>query len=93
MNYGCKLSVYVAEFKSGPYIPVKEEIYIPSHKMERKIKLGSLPCRYVRLIVHKGVHLKKSQISLVGSTSEKLAEDTSLNEFRLLVSNPQRILY
>ncbi|CAD8063765.1 unnamed protein product [Paramecium primaurelia] len=92
LKYGCEISVFVSEFKNGPFISVHNKEFFPQHK-QRRIKLAALPCRYIRILIHKGVHIQTNQIKLIGSTNERLAEEGYFNDFKLLVTNPSRIMY
>lgn len=93
LEYGCQLSVYVSECRNGPYITIHNNKFFPRSKL-RQIPLYSLPCRFIRIVIHKGVHIQNKQITLIGSGSEQLANmDQSNDEFKMLVTNPQRILY
>lgn len=80
-DYGCELSIYVSECKSGPYIPVCESKYFPRKKVKR-IPISSLPCRYIlilflvrflKIICTKGVHINVKNIKLIGARSEDIA--------------------
>ena len=49
-----QMSVYVSEFKNGPYLKVVESMHLPAGK-ERIVKVGCLPCKYMMLEIEKGV--------------------------------------
>jgi hypothetical protein len=47
------IKLEIAENEQGPYVTVESELCVISGKV-RVIKVGSLPCRYVRLTIKKG---------------------------------------
>jgi hypothetical protein len=50
------LNVYVSEFEDGPFMKVCDELEVV-HGKERVIKVGCLPCRFVKIEMVKGVPL------------------------------------
>ena len=46
----------VAEYLEGPYVTVEKNICIP-HGKQRVIKVGMLPCKYIKVEMKKGVPL------------------------------------
>ena len=59
----------------------------------KKIRLGSLPCRFIKIVVTKGVYLNPKYINLVGFASEDAANLFGEDAFSLLVVYPQRLMY
>ncbi len=55
MNVGL-FDLSIAEFIEGPYVSVQKRIYVP-HGKERIVKVGSIPCRFIKLEMTKGVPL------------------------------------
>ena len=55
MNVGT-FDLSVAEYLEGPYVTVFKKLYIP-HGKERIIKVGSIPCRFIKIEMKKGVPL------------------------------------
>eukprot|EP00826_Nyctotherus_ovalis_P033052 TRINITY_DN2665_c0_g3_i1.p3 TRINITY_DN2665_c0_g3~~TRINITY_DN2665_c0_g3_i1.p3 ORF type:complete len:101 (+),score=19.75 TRINITY_DN2665_c0_g3_i1:226-528(+) len=53
MNVGM-FDLYVSEFLEGPYVSVEKKICVP-HGKQRVIKVGMLPCRYLKVVMKKGV--------------------------------------
>ncbi|KAM3143076.1 hypothetical protein pb186bvf_004894 [Paramecium bursaria] len=91
LEYGCEVSVFVSEMKSGPYIPIHERKLFPRGKL-RPIPLGSVPCRFIKIQINKGVNIQIKQIKLIGTFSEQISEIDN-KHFKMLVTNPQRIIY
>lgn len=62
-----QLSVSVSERRDGPYVKACESVQIP-HGECRVLKVGSLPCRFVKIVMEKGTPLRdtsKYSISLI----------------------------
>jgi hypothetical protein len=59
----------------------------------RRIKLGSLPCKFLKIVIHKGGYISPEQIHLVGFHAEDAGEIFGDNLFELLVANSQRLIY
>lgn len=68
------MSIYISECKSGPYIPINENKFF-SRKNVKRICLSSLPCKYIKIVCTKGVHLNIKDISLIGARSEDIADE------------------
>lgn len=62
-------------------------------QQQKQIDLGALPCRAIRLSVSRGVHVSSNSIRLIGCASDQIEEKLGGEYFKLLVSNPQRIIY
>jgi hypothetical protein len=83
------MTVAIAECRSGPYTNLHHAKYFCRKQRLQRIPLGSLPCRYIKLIATKGVHINPKKISLIGAKSEELQLISDENEtFKLLVANP-----
>ena len=59
----------------------------------RRIKLGSLPCKFVKMVITKGGYISPEQIHLVGFHAEDAGQIFGENLFELLVTNSQRLIY
>lgn len=64
-----------------------------SNRETRNVDIGALPCRAIRLTISRGVHVSSKQIKLVGILSDRIEEKLGAEYFKLLVSNPQRIIF
>lgn len=89
---GCNLDISIAECETGPYVQVVNKKFFPRAEL-RRIKLGSLPCKFLKVVVHKGALISPEQIHLVGFHAEDAGEIFGDNLFELLVANSQRLIY
>ena len=107
-EYGCKISFLISVYESGPFLPGKQTItakvaslfpqlvaknkFYPRAQL-RKVRFGMLPCKYIKIIVHEGVHLHPSQIHIFGFPAEETGKRFGFEFFETVVANPQRLMY
>ena len=53
MNVGL-FDMYVSEYLEGPYVTVQKKMFI-THGKQRILKVGMLPCKYLKVDMKKGV--------------------------------------
>ena len=103
-DYGCNMTISISEFETGPYttrtnpIPLFITILVVNNKFFprselRKIKVGTLPCKYLKIVINKGALVNPETIHCFGFLSEDAPELFGDDSFKLLVSNPQRLMY
>jgi len=59
----------------------------------RKIHVGSLPCKFLKIVVHKGSPIDYKTIHLFGFHTEDCGELFGDDFFPLLVTNSKRLIY
>jgi hypothetical protein len=59
----------------------------------RKIKLGSLPAKFVKIIISKGGLVNPASIKAYGFSAEDAGDLFGEEYFQLLVTNPQRLMF
>ena len=59
----------------------------------KKVRIGSLPCNYVKITAHRGAHIDCKELKIAGFYSEDTEEIFGEGFMRVLVTNPNRILY
>ena len=103
---GCELEISVSETETGPYIPgIKSEWnekltrmvavrkkFFPRSSL-RRVKVGSLPCKFLKIVVHKGVTIDTKSIHLFGFYAEDTEEIFGDGLFEVLVTNSTRLIY
>jgi len=55
--------------------------------------VGSLPCKFLKIVVHKGVTVDPKSIHLFGFYAEDTEEIFGDGLFEVLVTNSQRLIY
>jgi hypothetical protein len=103
-EYGCDMSVLISEYETGPYTYGKKIFLCPLDLLViknkffprstlRRVKLGTLPCKYIKIIVHKGGLVNPASLHVFGFSAEDASELFGEEYFQLLVANPQRLMY
>ncbi len=59
----------------------------------RRVKVGSLPCKFLKIVVHKGVSIDTKSIHLFGFYAEDTEEIFGDGLFEVLVTNSTRLIY
>ena len=98
-DYGCEMTISIAEEKVGPYIDSKKDIIkVYKNKFfcrskEKRISIGSLPTRFIKIKCSKGVHLNLNNLKIWGfypeDSDEIFGEDTT----NILFNMPLKIIY
>jgi len=84
---GAELSVWVSEYRKGPWVNVIKKEFV-CRGNNKRIKIGSLPCRFIKVKAHKGTHLDCSTIEVEGFLAENTEEKFGKEFMELLVTNP-----
>lgn len=86
-------AISVAEKVHGPYVVVEKNLYIP-HGKERIVKIGSLPCRYIKLTMKKGSPiLDISKVKVYGMPYDKIKSKFGKDVEETIYKVPMDILY
>mmetsp|Transcript_3767 Transcript_3767/g.3208 ORF Transcript_3767/g.3208 Transcript_3767/m.3208 type:complete len:108 (+) Transcript_3767:195-518(+) len=91
-DFGCEMTVELAEYETGPYTKVINKKYF-ARTIHRKVKLGTLPCRYIKITVHKGCLINPKSVYAFGFSSEDAPELFGSDVFPLIVAGPQRLMF
>ena len=62
-------------------------------KEQKRIDLGALPCKFIRISVSRGCKVSSKNISLVGVDIREIEDKLGGEYFKLLVVNPIKIIY
>jgi len=89
-----KFTLYVSEFIEGPYIKIEKNIIVP-HGKERIIKIGSFPCRFIKIGPFNGkqVKINKNEIMIFGLEYSKISEKIEFGAENYLFENTYKLLY
>ena len=93
MKVAC-INVYLAETRKGPFIKVCDKVTLP-HGLERVIKVGGLPCRYMMLEMEKGAPLRDAykNIELYGIYYKEMDNTLGDGFSDILFNNAYEIIY
>jgi len=89
---GCDLEFFVGESETGPYTRVVRRKFFPRASL-RRVKIGSLPCKFLKIVVHSGLQIHPATIHLFGFHAQDAEEVFGDNLFELLVTNSKRLIY
>ena len=99
-------SIYISVNLDGPWILVEPKVFVP-HGKERIIKVGSLPCSFVKLVMKKGTPFLDFskyiiityicyifyRIKIYGMTREKAREIYGKDAEKMLFEMAHEIIY
>ncbi len=89
-----KLRISVAEYIEGPYVDIEAIPFVP-HGKERIVKMGSVPCRFIRIRSDKKLdHADPGKkIEVFGLPYAKIEERIGPRAGEYLFETPYRLLY
>lgn len=86
------ISVFVSKNRSGKWISVSKNAVI-THSRERRVSIGSLPCKYLKIQFHQGELRGLEDLSVFGLEIAKAQESLDPDDFQLLLNEPYKFIY
>jgi hypothetical protein len=88
-----KVKVEIAEYENGPFISIDNELTVISGGV-RVLKIGSLPCRYLRITILKGHTIMDfSKVECYGVALENIKDKYDEETLDLLFYNSYDLIY
>ena len=87
-----KFSLSVAEHIEGPYILIDKGMCIPI-RSERIVKIGSIPCRFIKITFNEEIINKELYIAVYGLSYEEISHKIEIGAEKYLFEVPYEITY
>ncbi|CAG9317584.1 unnamed protein product [Blepharisma stoltei] len=86
------ITVSVSKNRTGKWIVVEKD-FILTHTRERRISIGSLPCKYLKIQFHQGDLRSLEDLAVYGLEIAKAQQSLDPDDFQLLLNEPYKIIY
>ena len=87
-----KCSLSVAEVREGPFINIESGMCLPIRK-ERIVKVGSIPCRFIRIVFDNSIIGHEPEIYVYGLMYNQIGDKIEIGAEKYLFDVPYEIVY